>query len=189
MQIIFVPGGGASNNQLSSDSLSRIKKSLDLAEQIKIDRFFLSGGNVAANQTKSEAELMADYLKTNDVAILFVLDMESRNTWENIDALFEYLFRELKNNFLISDLTQKLEISVASDRWHLRRIRHLIDVRLYQYRKSISGQVEFYYIDSSFHPTIKRFLYEIVAFAITWLDPWGQSWIVRRNRKNRTQTS
>jgi uncharacterized SAM-binding protein YcdF (DUF218 family) len=187
LKIIFVLGGGTSNDQLSQNSLSRIKQALVFFRSYGANHFFLSGGIISKNQTLSEAQLMANYLEANGLNQRVALDNASLDTWQNIDTLFAWLFDEL-SHLQSAELPKKIEIDTISDRWHLRRIKYLVDIRLRQYHKSFSGQIKFYYIASPFKPTIRRFLYEIIAYTLTWLDPWGRSWIVRRNRQHHTQS-
>lgn len=189
-QIVFVPFGDVDVELdcIGLETKSRLDKALEISYETQSDSFYLAGGICEPGQKTSGAELMADYLEQNGIHNHATIEMASLDTRQNIDGLFDWIFNELPKRFELNNLPEELIIRIVSDRWHLGRIKHLVDTRMFRYARSFAYPIKFFYCESFFQPTIKRFFYEIKAYPLTWLDPWGLSWFVRRNRQHRNQS-
>jgi len=165
--IFFIPSGDmCPDGILGPHTKARCDKAANEYTQAQPDYFFCSG-----NCYKNElvAEKMASYLEKRGIPGSRIrIDRAAWGTWENVKGVTEFVRK------LISEEQPSLVILyVFSQRRHLRRIGHLLDLRFAQ-----GGlvQVELREVKG------KESFLEIMKFWLTIRDPWGRSFIVRFER-------
>ena len=134
MRILLILGHRLNDDGTISEILKRrLDKSIELLQNICIDKIICSGGTPCKKAKISEAKRMSEYLINHNIdKKLLIEEDKSLNTIMNIiysKKIIKILTRTIKNN---NNINNKIEVYLLSSNYHLNR-KIFNPVKLYKF--------------------------------------------------------